>query len=78
MSFINLLIAGLSSVVNSVLLLLPNSPFTWNLGELSPLWKYVTFFIPIPEMITLTTSYCAAVLTWYGIRWVLRFAQYIQ
>lgn len=77
-NLINFLISQLGNIITGILSLLPDSPFTWDLGALAPYWSYVTVFIPIPEMITLTASYVAAVLLYMGIRWVLRFTKFIQ
>lgn len=74
---LNYVIKKFSFAVIAVLSILPTSPFTWSLGSLEPYWHYVTFFIPIPEMITFTVPYTAAVLVWYGLRWLLRFTRYI-
>lgn len=78
MGIVNAVIKGFAGVITSLLALLPTSPFTWNLGGLSGFWKYVTYWIPIPEMITELSAYLVAVATWYVIRWVLRFVKYIQ
>jgi hypothetical protein len=78
MGLINALISGIGYVASAFLLLLPTTPFTWQLGGLSSYWHYVTVFIPIPEMITLLNAYLVAVLSYYAIRAILRFTKQIE
>ncbi|TEB13558.1 hypothetical protein Psfp_03422 [Pelotomaculum sp. FP] len=77
-AILNAIIKGFASIVMVILAVLPSSPFTWDLGELSGIWGVANYFIPFAGMITLAVNYTLAVATWYGIRWILRFTRYIQ
>jgi hypothetical protein len=78
MGYINGFIAAIGTAIGAVLSLLPNSPFSWSLGGIGTYWGYVTVFIPIPEMITEMGLYLSAVLAYYSIRVILRFADLIE
>lgn len=78
MGLVNALISGLGTVASAILMLLPNTPFTWALGGLESYWHYVTVFIPFPEMVTLLNAYIVAVIGYYAIRAVLRLTKQIQ
>lgn len=71
-NIINGLINGLASGIAVILNLLPSSPFTWDLSGASGLIGFVFWLFPIPEMITLITSYVSAVALYYVVRVVLR------
>ncbi|RJQ26227.1 MAG: hypothetical protein C4589_10085 [Peptococcaceae bacterium] len=77
-SILNTIIENLSVVIIAILNLLPNSPFTWDLGALSTYVGVMNYFIPFRAMATIMMAYVAAVTVWYTVRWVLRFAKYIQ
>jgi len=76
--WINMIIKGFASSLMAVLSILPDSPFTWDLGGLSDIWYYATYFIPFQAMITVTSAYLVAVAVWYLLRWVLRFTKFID
>lgn len=62
---------------------LPSSPFQTEqfesgLNTFSGIMGNINYFIPIGTMLTIFTAYLACVLLWYGIRWIMRIAQYID
>lgn len=79
---IDALLEWLSDMVTAVLLLLPESPFA-NLSlatvpGFANVMGWINYFVPIGPMLGIFTAYLAAVLIWFGIRWVLRLAKYID
>lgn len=75
--WINMIIKGFASAIMAILSILPDSPFTWDLGGLSGIWHYAAYFIPFQAMITVTSAYLISVAVWYVLRWALRFAKFI-
>lgn len=75
---INGLIAAIGSLVSGMLNLLPQSPFLWDLGGLKSYMGIINYFIPFGALGGIMTTYVAAVLLWYAVRWALRFARYIN
>lgn len=76
-SALNKIIQLLADAVMLILNLLPQSPFTWELGALSPFWGVVNYFIPFGALAGIMATYVTAVLVWYGVRWILRLGRYI-
>jgi hypothetical protein len=72
----------LKDMVMAVLLLLPESPFKDLRLDTMPgfaqVMGWINYFVPIGTMLTIFTTYLAGILIWYGVRWVLRLAQYID
>lgn len=65
------------------LYLLPSSPFQLDsvssvLEKFQGIMANINYFIPFGDMLLITFGYVAAVLIWYGLRWILRLAQYID
>ncbi|MNJ26028.1 hypothetical protein D3C77_204930 [compost metagenome] len=75
---LNFLIRTLAAIVTAIMNLLPQTPFTWDMGALSPHLGVVNYFIPFAGLITITGVFLTATLAWYAIRWILRLAQYID
>lgn len=74
-SILNALIQFFAFVANSVLSILPDSPFNWDIVETIKSIPYigvVFYFIPFEAMISLTMAYITAVAGYYVVRWVLR------
>lgn len=74
----NWLIKSLAAIVQAVLSILPDTPFSWDVGSLGPYWAVVNYFIPFGTIAGILATYVTAVAVWYGIRWILRLAQYID
>lgn len=71
MGLVNLFIAAVGNAIAFILLLLPTSPFTWNLsGNGFVTWLFWLF--PISSFVTSITAYVAAVVLYYAIRVGLR------
>ncbi|SFT00874.1 hypothetical protein [Paenibacillus sp. 453mf] len=81
-SLIDTVLEWLTDMVKAVLLLLPESPFANLSIDTVPAFvnvmSYINYFIPIGAILTIFTTYLASVLIWYGVRWVLRLAKYID
>jgi hypothetical protein len=78
--WVNELIEGLSDALLLVLMLLPDTPFNWSMGTgiTGILLSHINYFVPFATISTVMASYLLAVVIWYGVRWILRFARYIQ
>lgn len=76
--FLNAIINGFASIVVTILNLLPQTPFSWDLGALGPYWAYVNYFVPFGTLSGIMATYLLSVMIWYGVRWVLRFVRYID
>jgi len=81
MSFIaNLLNSVLDlfgSAATALLLLLPNSPFQWNLDGASNVLTWIFWLVPIPGIVTLMSTYVTAVAAYYVIRVALRWIKVV-
>lgn len=81
MSFITTLINSILNLFGSaatvLLLLLPDSPFTWNLNGASPLLTWIFWLIPIPGMVTMMGAYVTSVALYYAIRVALRWIKVV-
>lgn len=77
--FINYLLDLLEALVVQVVDLLPDSPFqNIDLGVLEQYISYVNYFYPVKQLVIFLGLYTSAVIIWYGFRWVLRLARYIE
>ena len=76
-AILNSILQAVGSVVEGILDLLPDTPFSWFLGDLSTYWGIANYFIPFQAMATFLAVYVISVATWYGIRWILRLTKYI-
>lgn len=81
MSFITTLINSIlglfGTAATALLLLLPSSPFNWNLGGASSLLTWIFWLVPIPGMITMMSAYVASVALYYVIRVALRWIKVV-
>ena len=76
--FVNLIIKALAALVISILNILPETPFSWDLGSLGTYWAYANYFIPFGTLAGIMATFLISVMVWYGIRWILRVAKYID
>ncbi|WP_323480922.1 hypothetical protein [Acinetobacter baumannii] len=80
--FIDSILGWLKDMVIGVLLLLPESPFKdlrlESMPEFGKVMGWINYFVPIGTMLGIFTTYLAGILIWYGVRWFLRLAQYID
>lgn len=76
-AILNTILEAVGNAVQGILDLLPATPFSWSLGDLSTYWGIANYFIPFQAMATLLAVYVISVATWYGIRWILRLTKYI-
>lgn len=65
------------------LAILPNSPFQTEsfiatLNKFSEVMSNINYFVPFGQMLVITSAFLGAVLIWYGVRWILRLANYIS
>lgn len=78
---INALIRGLGSVLQYVLVLLPNSPFQQYILSNDVVKKYVGFvnyFVPVSEMLIIFSAWCTAIAVYYIYQIVLRWIKLIE
>lgn len=73
------LLSYLGNILSVLINTLPSSPFqSVSADGLSDWFSWLNYFVPVSQMIVFLSAYLSAVAVWYGIRWVLRFARYIQ
>lgn len=81
-SVIDTILEWLSDMCIAVLMLLPESPFAGislaKIPGFANVLGWINYFVPIGAMLSIFTTYLLAVMIWYGVRWVLRLAQYID
>lgn len=73
----------LASLANIALAILPDSPIASNVTSIGfqsygTIMSYINYFVPIGTFIAIMAGYTTAVLIYYGIRYVLRWAKYIE
>ena len=76
-TLLNSLLNLLGTAATSLLTLLPNSPFQWNLDGSSSLLTWLFWLIPIPGMLALLGAYVTAVASYYLIRVALRWIKVV-
>lgn len=76
-TLINSTLGLFGSAASALLLLLPDSPFQWNLSGTSEALKWIFWLFPIPGMVTTLTAYVAAVSLYYVIRTALRWMKVV-
>lgn len=75
----NWLIDLIYIIINSILSILPDSPFRFTLDDTFKEYiAYVNYFIPVGTLVAILVTFTTAVAVWYGIRWVMRLVRYIQ
>jgi len=62
-----------------LLVLLPDSPIQAGIPELgsNETIRIVAWFLPIAEIVGIMQVFLLATITWYFVRWILRFVRYI-
>jgi hypothetical protein len=76
-TLINSLFNLLGSAASTLLMVLPDSPFQWNLAGTSPLLTWLFWLVPIPGILTLLSAYVTAVASYYLIRVALRWIKVV-
>jgi hypothetical protein len=72
---INSLISALGNAITAILLLLPESPFTY-VYNLDAGWlNTINYFLPIKEFVGILEAYTISVALYYAIRIPLRWAK---
>lgn len=81
MSFITTLINSIlglfGSAATALLLLLPDSPFQWNLDGSSALLTWIFWLVPVSGIATMMSSYVVSVALYYVIRVALRWIKVV-
>lgn len=79
---IDIIMEFLVDFAESALNILPDSPFANlnfdELGNFTQIMGWINYVIPVGTIVNILTVYLTCVLVWYGVRWLLRFAQYID
>jgi hypothetical protein len=70
------------NVIEGALSFLPDSPFTflqdYSNSEVGQWLGYVNWFIPVNIFVSIMTAWCAAILVYYVIQIILRWAKAIE
>ena len=75
---VNGLIAALGKVLSTCLMLLPDSPFHFNEALPQKYMGYISFFVPVKEMLAIGSTWLAAILVYYSIQIVLRWTKNLE
>lgn len=77
--FINFIIAGFADILNVIISILPDSPFTFiNNSEVSRYLGYLNWVIPFETFIAITMAWVTAIVIYYGVSIVLRWIKAIE
>lgn len=77
---ISTILEWLLDAVIKFISLLPESPiqqFTDN-ADVQAIFGYINWFIPIGQISAIMGAILGATIIWYAVRWVLRFANYVD
>jgi len=80
MEIISSILDWLLEAVIKFLSLLPESPiqkFTSN-SDVQVIFGYINWFIPLRQISAIMGAILGATIIWYAVRWVLRFANYVE
>lgn len=69
---LNAIINGLGTILQGLLSILPNSPFVTIEGIDNTWLQAINWLLPVSVMIAHLEAFTAVVVTWYGIRIVMR------
>lgn len=72
---INSVIKWVADAINSILNLLPNSPFSYVYGLDTQWLNVINYFLPVKEFVGVLETYVVAVLLYYVIRVPARWAK---
>lgn len=78
--FLKTILDWLLEAVIKFISLLPESPiqqFTSN-SAVQAIFGYINWFIPIGQISAIMGAILGATIIWYAVRWVLRFAHYVE
>jgi len=70
--FANFFIDSIGFVLQSLILLLPQSPFNFDYSDATPFMQLINWLIPIPAMLSFMSLYLPVVAIYYGLRVLLR------
>lgn len=76
-SIINSALSLFGSAASSLLLLLPDSPFAWNLDGASYALTWIQWLFPVSGFVTSIAAYVTAVAAYYVIRIALRWIKVV-
>lgn len=80
MEIISSILDWLLEAVIKFISLLPESPiqqFTSN-SDVQAIFGYINWFIPIRQISAIMGAILGATIIWYAVRWILRFAKYVE
>jgi hypothetical protein len=76
------LTAGVYNVIEGALSMLPDSPFrflySYSNSVVGEWLGWLNWFIPVNSFVSILTAWCAAILIWYVIAIILRWAQAVE
>lgn len=76
----NTIMRVLNSILNAIFSFLPKSPFTSVMGTVGkiPYLEYISYFVPIGEIMSITATWLTAVGVFYVYQIVLRWVKAID
>lgn len=80
MEIISSILDWILEAVIKFISLLPESPiqqFTSN-SDVQDIFGYINWFIPIGQISAIMGAILGATIIWYAVRWILRFARYVD
>lgn len=77
-SILNGLINAIANVLNAILMLLPNSPFHFDEVLAKEYMGYISFFVPVKQMLVIGSAWLLAILTYYAIHTILRWIKVLE
>lgn len=75
--FFSFLIDKLQGILNTVVNVLPNSPFSFVAipEEVAEWFAYVNWFIPLSSFVAILETWLSAIVIWYVYQVILRWAK---
>ncbi len=75
---LNGLIEAIGKVISMCLMLLPDSPFHFDEALPQKYMSYISFFVPVKEMLAIGSAWLAAILVYYSIQIILRWTKNLE
>lgn len=74
----NAIISGMGAILNTLLSVLPDSPFTFVTNIESSWLQAINYILPVSEAIAHLELFVTAAIVYYGIRIVLRWIKAVE
>lgn len=77
--FVNLIISTISLIINTILSILPSSPFQFVINNIDSSWlSSINYIFPVATVVAHLQLYLSAVVVYYGIRIILRWTKVVS